>query len=529
MNFLLDGKNLQKEENPTYLGVQLDRQLNLKAHVENVRKRAVGRLNLIKRLASSNWGSDKHTLRCLYLGYTRSIMDYNIVLQNLCSNNTKENLDKIQNHALRLICGGMRSSPTSACEISANVQPLELRRQKAALDLYERAKRMEKNHPCKQIVDDWKRLARLQQKSIMHVINDLQNKHHLPENRQTIERVRRDLPPNFELKSPIIKCELIDNVNKKSDPHTLKMSALETIDSYPKDWVHAYTDGSAFKATVNAGSGAIITYPDKETKEISIPCGTFCSNYVAEQEAINNTITDIKSKFDTSPETATNIVIFTDSISALQALDSEQDTSRETSKMSQLLNKLMNEHPIKVVLQWIPGHTGLRGNELADTLAKQGASLPQPDVPVSYETAVQIIKSNLQEEWLNSWATNATGRAVFNHMTKPNPKDPINKLQREEQSIIFRLRTGHVQLNNHLNRIKKDHPATCQLCLHPNETVEHHLFHCPKLQDLRERLLPQNPDIANTLYGSYEQLRSTSHFYYKASGRRANTHRPLVG
>ena len=42
----------------------------------------------------------------------------------------------------------------------------------------------------------------------------------------------------------------------------------------------------------------------------------------------------------------------------------------------------MNEHPTKVVLQWIPGHTGLKGNELADTLAKQGASLLQPDVPV---------------------------------------------------------------------------------------------------------------------------------------------------
>ena len=170
VNFLLDNNKLQKDENPTYLGVQLDRQLNLKAHDENTRKKAISRLNLIKRLASSNWGSDKHTLRSLYLGYTRSVMDYNIVLQNLCSKNTKESLDRVQNHALRLICGGMRSSPTSACEISANVQPLELRRQKAVLDLYERAKRMEKNHPCKQIVDDWKRLARLQQKSIMHVV-----------------------------------------------------------------------------------------------------------------------------------------------------------------------------------------------------------------------------------------------------------------------------------------------------------------------------------------------------------------------
>ena len=148
LKLTINNKPLCKEENPTYLGVTLDRQLNLKTHVENVQKKASKRLNLIKRLASTNWGADKMTLRSLYLGYVRSVLDYNIVLQNSCSKATKQSLDKIQNHALRLICGGMKSSPTSACEISADVEPLEYRRKKAALELYERAKRMEPKHPC---------------------------------------------------------------------------------------------------------------------------------------------------------------------------------------------------------------------------------------------------------------------------------------------------------------------------------------------------------------------------------------------
>ena len=92
----------------------------------------------------------------------------------------------------------------------------------------------------------------------------------------------------------------------------------------------------------------------------------------------------------------------------------------------------MNHHSIDVVLQWIPGHSGIKGNDAADTLAKSGAALPQPDVPVNYETAVQIIKSNIQEEWLNDWARNTTGRVMYRHMSKPNPKDAINKLQRED-------------------------------------------------------------------------------------------------
>ena len=108
---------------------------------------------------------------------------------------------------------------------------------------------------------------------------------------------------------------------------------------------------------------------------------------MAEQEAIDIYITDITNSFDTSPETKSNVVIFTDSISALQALMNEQDTSKETSKLALNLNNLMIKHQIDVVLQWIPGHSGINGNERADTLAKQGANLPQPDVPVPYDTA----------------------------------------------------------------------------------------------------------------------------------------------
>ena len=131
----------------------------------------------------------------------------------------------------------------------------------------------------------------------MQEIKDLQTRHHLPTNRQSMERVRKDIPPNFETINLNIKTELIGNATKKSDPNTLRTAALETIDSYPSDWIHAYTDGSAFKATVNAGSGAIITYPDQTTKEIFNPCGAFCSNYVAEQEAIDSTITVISNTF----------------------------------------------------------------------------------------------------------------------------------------------------------------------------------------------------------------------------------------
>ena len=81
----LDKHQLLKEQHPTYLGVTLDRQLNLKKHVLNVKNKALRRLQLLKKLAGTTWGSDKDTLRGLYLGYIRSAIEYNSALLTTCS------------------------------------------------------------------------------------------------------------------------------------------------------------------------------------------------------------------------------------------------------------------------------------------------------------------------------------------------------------------------------------------------------------------------------------------------------------
>ena len=55
-----------------------------------------------------------------------------------------------------------------------------------------------------------------------------------------------------------------------------------------------------------------------------------------------------------------------------------------------------------------------------------------------------------------------------------NTYDNFDKLTRKNQAI-FRLRTQHIPLNSHLNRIGATVEKACPLCNHPEETVEHHL------------------------------------------------------
>jgi hypothetical protein len=97
----------------------------------------------------------------------------------------------------------------------------------------------------------------LKQISVMHHIYNISEKYHLQEKRQEIVWAVKIMPPYTSL-SPEIYTRLIDGTNKSSDPVNTMNAARLTINTYPDDWIHVCTDGSACKATVNAGYGILI-------------------------------------------------------------------------------------------------------------------------------------------------------------------------------------------------------------------------------------------------------------------------------
>jgi len=54
-------------------------------------------------------------------------------------------------------------------------------------------------------------------------------------------------------------------------------------------------------------------------------------------------------------------------------------------KLKKSLNSLTSR--TTAVLQWIPAHTGIHGNEVADQLAKEGSKKQQPRSKLSYQEA----------------------------------------------------------------------------------------------------------------------------------------------
>ena len=513
MILTLNGKELEKEENHVYLGVNLDARLSKNDFMKELKNAAVKRLNLVKRLAGTTWGTEKRTLRQLYIGYIRAKLDYCSPIQTVANKSALQEINKVHNQGLRLICGAMRSTPTAACEIDANIEPLDIRRNRSLVEAVERYHRAEPMHPNRQLVENWKPNRRLQQQSPLDISNHLSNVYNLSTDRKEESRSSSIIPWQNVYVADIKTSLLDDKINKNSPAAVLKTSTNETIDSYPKTAIQAFTDGSAFKATVIAGFGVHLKFPDRSSQNLSEPCGNICSNYTAEIKAMTSAVEFVHQLFETGKEEPTDLVIFSDSQSALEALENQQSRNVDILRLAQSIDNLHKSYKVNIMLQWVPGHSDITGNEIADKLAKQGASKEQPNIPVDQETTKQILRNISKEEWYNRWALGTTGRAVFREMSRPKSNDNINFLNRLDQYTIFHLRTGHGKTNAHLNRIDPAHPPLCRNCTHPYETTKHILFECPRLVNERRELLPPFPTVQNTLYTTKSQLQNTSMFF----------------
>ena len=126
-----------------------------------------------------------------------------------------------------------------------------------------------------------------------------------------------------------------------------------------------------------------------------------CSIFNAELYAIH-----IALKFITKSSTNDH-VIFSYCLSALQFLDNKE----MDHKIKVDIIKTLNSTRKNITLEWVPGHSDIQGNVLADTAAKE--SLQNDTIvklPLIYGDYKTVIKEFINKQWQLQWSIFGTCR-----------------------------------------------------------------------------------------------------------------------
>ncbi|XP_070203394.1 uncharacterized protein [Littorina saxatilis] len=255
-----------------------------------------------------------------------------------------QTLEKVQNQALRIITGAMKTTPIDKMQQVTGIPPLSKRRECKAMvqDIkYQCIPDHQMNARMKQLSS-----GRLKRSSFATETRALKREHQA----KMPELVH---PSHFSLKGPPWKNNLenvsiqttVPHLTTKDEQSDVQKKALTLAmldERYPQEaWMRVFTDGSATDAVKRGGAGVYIQHPSGEWQAEAIPTGLHCTNYRAEVEALIHAANTISSK-------------------------------------------------------WVPSRCGIEGNEQADKMAKLGAEDEQEESPVSSTEMKTIIKSLLK-------------------------------------------------------------------------------------------------------------------------------------
>ena len=470
---------LQYADESIYLGVTYDKHLTWKVQITNAEAKARKKLSIMRKLAGTNWGANEKILKQVYQGNVRHTLEYGSSSYMTAASTHLNKLEKVQNQALRVITGAMRSTPIDKMQKITGIPPLSQRFDCKALTMYTKAKAM-KDHPLHDRTLQ-RGPGRLKRQTFVGQAKVLEGKfrEELPSEVEEIKIADdwKEASPSFKVQTSVPGLSHKEDDNKEQQ----RLLTLEMMDlRYPQEaWTQIYTDGSASNAVRNGGAGVFIHHAEGGVQRLSEPTGIHCTNYKAEIEALIVAAKNIENDIDQDGQ----VVFLTDALSVLQNL--------ENNGLPHLRAQLNKIKCSRITLQWIPAHCGIFGNEEADRLAKLGAGKEQPDTKASYHEMKTLIK--------------ALHRPI-------QLRDGYHGLKRSEQVTIFRLRTGHNRLNKHMyHRFRIAESPGCP-CGAPAQNEEHILQQCPTYDDLRRQFWPERTSIEEKLYGTTSNLRKTATF-----------------
>lgn len=452
-NFRFFGKNIDLGNQVKYLGVILDRKLNWIAHVKDRAQKALTAFWICRNSFGRNWGLPSRAILWLYEAVVRPMMSHGCVVwwPRLDVEVAKKEISEIQRLVCICITGAMKTTPTAGMEVLLAVPPVDLIVKAKA---FATADRLVQNGL-------WTPNFGTGHGKIGSLISD--PIFSMPRDRMTPE-------VSFERRFDVVIPSRLDWLN--GWPTGL-----------PDDgWVR-FTDGSKTKNGTGAGVHA------EEVEEGAwFSLGSHASIFQAEVFAALMGAREVPQ----NRALGRDVLICSDSEAAIKALLSPITTSKLVKECKECLNQVGLRN--RITLVWVPGHSGIEGNEKADELARLGSAAsvfgPEPQIPIPQSLCVRALRKWVRSEHDKRWTAYEGGVHTKSFFPKVDEKwaRELLKMDRCRIRRVVGAITGHCGLSKHLARMRLSDNSECT-CGSEEETGIHILCDCPKFSQLRRRVL----------------------------------------
>ncbi|XP_035214702.1 uncharacterized protein LOC118188390 [Stegodyphus dumicola] len=426
-----------------YLGFVLDKKLTWVPHLTAVRDNTNKIMNSLNRMMSAKWQLKGSLLKDLYLRAVERMILYGSPVWMTNTVRVQTKLAQIQRIALLKITAAFTTTSTAALQVLAGVLPLDLIAQKEKLQYR---------------LQHYQEDASMEGTTIVHY--------------QTIERYRHDATKHpAEIRNIIWRKEQQDG------------SHLEI-----------FTDGSGINNQIGAAFVAFLDNRIIHTECYRLP--DTATVFQAESYALRQA-----ALWAGNQPSSHHVKFYTDSMSALQALNKRGKVAEHIASLKEVLHTLNTEHEVKI--NWVRGHAGLRGNETADTLAKDAANCSEVDscIPISIITAKKLIDNYLLTVWQERWEEEDKGRHTFQFFDKVSYK----RLRSDHH--LSQALTNHGKFPAYYRRfLNRQAKCACGTPGHQAD-VFHYIFDCQLLDDLPKQ------DTFQTTSGTFPLSSLVNDFY----------------
>ena len=390
---MIDSVPLKFNPTPKFLGIVYDRTLSFAHQAKAVARKVAGTSRLLTAVSGKDWGWNTRDVARVYQALALSAVRY-------CSPGwgpwlSKSNvmaIERAQHKCLRAITGQYLTAPVESLRLEGGFSTIATVVKRDAAVAMEKSLRLPITNPRYQIATkqvrhrtvrgSWRELATSQ---VRNTILEREPRCTLPP--------PTSAPWQWGSLDGKVRLDLLGGSRRTHSEGSRLVDAIATISSYGPLDLTIFTDGSVEEGAGESGSAAVFcrgTLANLQVIDVQGRQGAkLASSFDAEVTALR-----VATEWLVRRGVPGRYLICSDSRAALAAL---QSGSATTSADLHELRQRLRGVPGEIFLQWVPGHCGLPGNELADRAAGAARHVAGPRLGISYGSAKAFCRRTIRD------------------------------------------------------------------------------------------------------------------------------------